>query len=72
MSKTKTVEKGKALVRSKTFWFNILAVAIAIASLFGFDIEKSEEEVAGIIAIISAVGNVILRTKTSEKITRVL
>jgi hypothetical protein len=67
----KAIEKGKALVQSKTFWFNILAVLIAIAGLFGFQDFEPTAETVKIIASIVGIGNIVLRLKTKQPITRV-
>jgi len=62
--------KGKALLTSKVFWFNILAAVVAIASLFGFADFEPSGETTEIIAIIAGIVNIILRTKTKEPITK--
>ena len=67
---TKKKINGKALLKSKTFWFNILALAIAVASAFGFEDFEPNETVLQIIALISGLGNILIRTQTSEPITR--
>ena len=63
--------KGKALLTSKTFWFNVLAAIVAIASLFGFGEFKPSEETTEIIAIIAGAVNIYLRLKTKEPITKI-
>lgn len=62
---------GKALLKSKTFWFNILTLVIAVASAFGFEDFEANETVLQIVALIGGLGNILLRTKTSEQITRI-
>jgi len=66
----KIYEDGKRLLQSKTFWFNVLAVIVAVASLFGFGDFKPDNKVTEVIAILSAIINVLLRVKTSEQITK--
>lgn len=66
----KVIEKGQALIQSKTFWFNVLSVIVAVATLVGFgDFEPNAEVTAGITTI-TAVINVLLRLQTKEPITR--
>ena len=65
------VIKGKALVQSKTFWFNILAVVIAVASMFGFgEFEPTPQVTQGITTLVAII-NIVLRIKSSQPITRV-
>ena len=65
------LEKGKALLKSKTFWFNALAIVTAVASLFGFGEFKPSEETTELIALISGMVNIILRLNTSQPITKI-
>ena len=65
------VEKGKALVQSKTFWFNLLAGIVAVASLFGFREFEASPEVAQVISTIVAIVNIWLRVRTKLPITKV-
>lgn len=67
----KTIKKGKSLIQSKTFWFNILAGVVAIASLFGFSEFQTSNQVAEIIATCVAVVNIILRLRTRQAITSI-
>jgi len=46
---------------SKTFWFNVLTLTVAIASAFGFADFRPEPEVLSIAAGVIAVINLILR-----------
>jgi uncharacterized membrane protein len=56
-------ESGKKLLKSKTFWVNLLALVVIVAQTFtGFVV--SVEIQASILAII----NVILRVVTKEEI----
>jgi hypothetical protein len=69
--KAVVVEKGIALIQSKTFWFNILTLAIAVASLFGFGDFEPNAKVAEIASMIGGIGNILLRLNTSKPITRI-
>ena len=62
---------GKALLKSKTFWFNILTLIIAVASAFGFKDFEADDTILQIVALIGGLGNILLRTKTSRPITRI-
>jgi hypothetical protein len=64
------VIKGKALLSSKTFWFNLLAAVVAIASIFGFADFKPSGEVTEIITVIVSAVNIFLRLKTQQPITK--
>ena len=65
------IEKGKALLKSKTFWFNALAIVTAVASLFGFGEFKPSEETTELIVLITGIINIALRCKTSQPITKI-
>ena len=66
-----TIEAGKALIKSKVFWFNVLAGVVAVASLFGFgEIEPSAEVTQGIATVVAVV-NIVLRLMTKVPIDRV-
>lgn len=64
------IEKGKALIQSKTFWFNLLFIAVFVANLFGFKDFEPSQKVNELLAIVAGVVNVYLRLKTKEPITR--
>ena len=66
----KMISKGKALIQSKTFWFNALSLIVAIASLFGFADFEPNPEIAKATAAIIAVVNIALRIKTNQVIDR--
>jgi hypothetical protein len=52
--------------KSKTFWFNVLAVVVAVAAQFGFaDFEPDAELIAVIVGIV----NVILRFAVKQPVT---
>jgi len=64
--------KAKSLLSSKTFWFNILFVIVAIAGLFGFnDFQPDAKVVEGVGALV-LIGNIILRLFTSKPINKVV
>ena len=54
---------GKPVVKSRTIWFNVLAVVVLIANMFGFgEFELDAEVIAGVTAIV----NFLLRFITKE------
>ena len=67
----KPIEYGKKLLKSKTFWFNLLAIIVTVASQFGFSEFEPSEEIAELTVIFAGVVNILLRVKTSEPITRI-
>lgn len=52
---------------SKTFWFNLLALAVALASAFGFAEFNPEPEVLVIASGVAAVINLVLRLWFTDK-----
>ena len=60
--------KGKALIRSKTFWFGLLVVVNAVAALFGFGVYEPSPELLKLVGLITGLGVILLRFKTSEPI----
>jgi hypothetical protein len=70
------VDSTKRFWYSKTFWFNILALVVAVAGVFGFTDFIPTEEIQGHISAVSVlvaaaipVVNIILRFVTSAKLT---
>ena len=66
------MNKGIALLKSKTFYFNVLVGIVAVASLFGFGEFEPDPKVAESIGAISAIINIMLRLYTSKPITKVI
>ena len=64
------IKQGQALLSSKVFWFNILALAVAVASLFGYGDFKPSPKTTETIGSVVAIINILLRLRTSEPITR--
>ena len=61
----------KALLTSKTFWFNILTVVIALAGVVGFaDFQPTKETAETTIALVG-IANILLRLLTRTSIDRV-
>lgn len=67
MSKAKVVAY-KSFLRSKTVWFNALAVVIFVANMFGFAEFQMDERLGELLPLLVMVGNVALRFKTSQPI----
>lgn len=58
--------KGKSLIKSKVFWFNVLTVIIQIAVYLE---TAAPAEYIPYTTAIQAIGNIILRYITTQKIT---
>ena len=58
----------KKFYKSKTFWFNILALLVAVVSAFGYTGELSPELAVFVPALIAII-NIILRFLTNKGIT---
>ena len=57
----------KAWYASKTVWFNVLAFITAVAAVFGYTGEMSDE-LKGFVPVAITVINIILRMKTKKAI----
>ena len=57
---------GKPFFKSKTFWFNVLAIAVLVANSFGFEAFKLDNDVA---TLVVAAVNILLRFVTREPVT---
>ncbi len=63
---------GKPLLRSKTFWVNLItAVAGILTTVGGSEFIQDKPEVVGIMATIVGVVNVLLRLVTKDPVTSV-
>lgn len=58
----------KPFYQSKTVWFNILFVLVALAGYFGFTDYQPSADVAELAAVIIAVVNVVLRFLTKSAV----
>ena len=54
--------------RSKTFWFNLLTIAIAVAALFGFQDFQPSSSTQDIILLVVGVVNLVLRLLPARNI----
>ena len=59
---------GKPFYKSKTFWFNLLALIVAIANAFGYAEFKPDPHVADLAMGMIAVMNLVLRFMTKEPV----
>jgi hypothetical protein len=59
----------KKFFLSKTFWFNLLALAVAVASGFGFSMFEPDAFIIEYAAAIITVVNIVLRFISKTKIT---
>ena len=58
----------KPFYQSKTFWFNILFVIVAVAGFFGFTEYQPDANTAELAAVLIAVINLVLRFLTKAEI----
>jgi len=58
----------KSLFKSKTFYFNVLALLIAVAGPFGFSDFEPSPVVAQIVLILVPLANVALRYVTKQPV----
>ncbi len=61
---------GKPWYLSRTLWFNLLALIVAVATAFGFADFEPSPLIDHIAVLIVALVNLWLRTKTSEPVRR--
>ena len=59
---------GKEFYKSKTFWFNVLALVVMLASAFGFAEFEGSKELKEYGFVIITLVNVILRFMTTEPV----
>jgi hypothetical protein len=62
------LEENKKFYESKTFWFNLLTILIALAGLFGFADFKPDENTLEFLALLLGGVNLALRFWTNKPI----
>jgi membrane protein YdbS with pleckstrin-like domain len=60
--------EAKPFWKSKTFWFNVLALLLTVASAFGYQDFKPDPWVQDLATVIIIVVNLILRFVTSTPV----
>lgn len=60
----------KPFYTSKTFWFNLLALAVTLAGYFGFADFQPSADAVELGAVLLSVINLILRFATRQPITK--
>lgn len=61
---------GKPLVKSKTFWINLVTIVAGIVTLIGgSDLIQENPQYAGLAATVIGVVNILLRLVTKEPVT---
>ena len=58
---------GKDWYTSKTLWFGILSLIVALAGIFGFNEWQPTADVSGAITAIVAIINIVLRVYFTDK-----
>jgi hypothetical protein len=58
----------KNILQSKTFWFNALALVVAIAGYFGFEPTQSENYTEAVVSVMAII-NMLLRLVTTKAVT---
>jgi hypothetical protein len=53
--------QGIPLIKSKTFWFNVLSIVVMFAGIFGFDSFKPDPKWLEIAGAIAGLVNIIIR-----------
>jgi hypothetical protein len=60
---------GKWFLNSKTFWFNVIAFAVAVAQAFGFGGFTPDPQLAEYITVAVALINIVLRFATKQPVS---
>jgi hypothetical protein len=55
--------------KSKTFWFNVLALLVLVANGFGFADFQADPQLAGYAALVITIINLLLRFATNQGVT---
>lgn len=62
--------KIKRWYASRTVWANVIAFAVTIAAVFGYDLGLDTETQATLVAGIMSIVNIFLRLDTEAKLTK--
>jgi predicted negative regulator of RcsB-dependent stress response len=65
MRRLEEMNNGKPFWKSRTIWFNVVAIVVVIAGIFGYAEFEADPQLVTLAAVI---GNLILRFMTGEPI----
>ena len=60
---------AKAFWKSKTFWFNCLALLVSVATAFGYGDFRPSPEIQQIALVLVAIANLFLRFVTRQPVS---
>ncbi len=62
------MEQAKFILKSKTFWFNIIALGVLVAGSFGFNEIETDPNLETYALVIVTVVNLLLRLVTKQPV----
>ena len=62
------MEEAKSILKSKTFWFNVIALVVLVAGAFGFKNVEVDPNLESYALVIVAVVNIVLRLVTKQPV----